>query len=110
MDDYKTQASEALKQVFIGKRPPVIICAAARIKSNDVYLIVCSPRHYDRIAHAQIAHMGNRDLWRHAEEGFVDQYGNFYDRKQAWDIAVKNGQIVRDHDKCPGTLYSEHLY
>lgn len=41
--------------------------------------------------------------------GFVDQYGNFYDRKEAWKIAEREGQI-RHQVAPPGTLYSENLY
>ena len=30
--------------------------------------------------------------------------------KQAYIIAEARGQIIRDHNVCVGTLYSEHLY
>ena len=43
------------------------------------------------------------------EQGFVDQYGRFYTREEAWVIAEKNGQI-KNHVSTPGTLYSECLY
>lgn len=34
----------------------------------------------------------------------------FLTRQEAWVVAEAAGQIVRDKDKCVGTLYSEHLY
>ena len=55
-------------------------------------------------------------------QGFVDQYGKFYDRKEAWKIADKMGQIRRPtgwedfSNPRPagigdeGILFSENLY
>lgn len=44
------------------------------------------------------------------EQGFITNKKRFVDRKEAWVIAEKQGQIIRDHTVCVGTLYSEHLY
>ena len=44
------------------------------------------------------------------EQGFVTNKYRFVSREEAWIIAEKQGQIIRDHDLCVGTLYSEHLY
>ena len=44
------------------------------------------------------------------EQGFVTNKYRFVSREEAWIIAEKQGQIIRDHDLCIGTLYSEHLY
>lgn len=44
------------------------------------------------------------------EQGFVTSQYRFISREEAWNIAEKQGQIIRDKDKCVGTLYSEHLY
>ena len=49
------------------------------------------------------------------EQGFVDQFGNFYSREEAWIIAVTNGQIIRrvGGDMSldgEGKLFSENLY
>lgn len=43
------------------------------------------------------------------EQGFVDQWGEFFNREDAWKIAEANGQI-RFEVSTPGTLYSECLY
>ena len=40
---------------------------------------------------------------------FVNQFGDYLTREQAWVIAEKNGQIIRDVS-CAGTLYSENLF
>ena len=44
------------------------------------------------------------------EQGFVTNKYRFVSREEAWIIAEKQGQIIRDHKVCVGTLYSEHLY
>ena len=44
------------------------------------------------------------------EQGFVTNKYRFVTREDAWIIAEKQGQIIRDHTLCVGTLYSEHLY
>lgn len=53
---------------------------------------------------------GIKDGWGSVEEGFITNNHRFVDRKEAWIIAEKQGQIIRDRDLCVGTLYSEHLY
>jgi hypothetical protein len=44
------------------------------------------------------------------EQGFIDQFGNFLTRKEAYIIARNNGQIYRELDNDTNELYSEHLY
>ncbi len=49
--------------------------------------------------------------WRTSEQGFIDQFGKFYTRDQAWFIADANGQILpSERDWQTGSLHSEHLY
>lgn len=92
-----------------GKREQRIVCAALRNK--DGY-IICSPRHFDSLAHQQIQ-LFEKGAWAGAEQGFVDQHQNFLTRTEAWKIAEAQGQILR---RCGGdtaeggTLYSENLY
>lgn len=50
-----------------------------------------------------------------AVEGFLDEKGNFYDRYEAYDIAMTNGQMsatTRHYkmDKGERELFSEDLY
>lgn len=44
------------------------------------------------------------------EQGFVDQYGTFLDREEAWILADASDQIKYRKDLPAGTLYSEHLW
>jgi hypothetical protein len=88
---------------------PWIVCAALRTQYGEV---VCAPRHFDRIMHTFIKTIFGKigGEWKQAEQGFVDQYGAFYTREAAYDIAAKNGQIRRPEGGTPGVLYSENLY
>lgn len=86
--------------------PPRIVCAAVRLPHG---LVVPSARHFDLTMRLVIASIGIETL-QGAEQGFIDQHGAFYNRDEAWVVAHRNGQIVRDESRCIGTLYSENLY
>jgi hypothetical protein len=95
------------------RNAPYIVCAA--IKSGGD--IIAGPRHYDSIMHHQIRlstkHLipeDARKAWVAAEQGFIDQFGKFYTRQEAWDVAESNGQIKYNLAIQDGVLYSEHLY
>lgn len=45
-----------------------------------------------------------------AEQGFVDQFGAFLTREEAWAIASAAAQIIHPLPGREGTLYSENLY
>lgn len=83
-----------------------IVCAAMLHQDGS---IICSPRHYDPIARAQVKMSGK--VWKGFEtQGFVDQWGVFITREDALEIAKKAGQIIR---RCGGDkreLFSENLY
>ncbi len=73
--------------------------------------IICGARHLDDVMRSHAA--GKRNLrieWRGAEQGFIDQFGNFLTRERAWKVAAKAGQIRNPLDGRRGYLFSEHLY
>lgn len=79
-------------------------------------IIVMGTRHYSNLMQMALDALGGPEVliaWageENYEQGFVDQYGTFLDRKEAWLLAESTGQI-RYRDKLPdGTLYSEHLW
>ena len=49
------------------------------------------------------------EWWRSCEQGFINQFGEFLTREEAWVIANANGQIMRE-STIQGTLFSECLY
>lgn len=87
---------------------PRIVCAANRNQAGTILLGV---RHWDSFMNDHRVFVdafspNNGFKW---EQGFVDQFGNFYNRKEAWVIAEENGQIIRQVS-TPGILFSENLY
>lgn len=79
-------------------------------------IIVMGTRHYSNLMRMALDALGGSEVlikWAGEEnydQGFVDQYGTFLDRKEAWVLAESTGQI-RYRDGLPtGTLYSEHLW
>lgn len=93
---------------------PVIVCAATKFIFNDEIepVIICSPRHWDITMHKLYQILDEYVLAIKTDEvqGFVDQFGVFYDRKDAYRIALENNQIVRTVGGDNGVLYSENLY
>ena len=91
-----------------GKAQPKIICAACRHED----IIIVGPRHWDNTMH-RTAKLMKVDDKLHFEQGFIDQFGNFYNRGEAMIIAKAAGQEI-DIDRGCGrdntTLYSEGLY
>jgi len=96
--------------------PQFIVCAAMR-KGK---FIACGARHFDAVMRRQIVLCGlDFEDW---EQGFIDQYGNFLTRAEAWKIADARGQIRRrtalENNPNPrranigdeGLLFSENLY
>lgn len=106
-EPYKTDPDD-LTRVYI--KPTlsvqrVVVCAANRI--GDV--ILCGARHWDEIMHKQADAMGLAGSACDAEQGFIDQYGQFMDRREAKVVALASGQKLRDPimgDLC----FSENLY
>ncbi len=95
------------------KNKPVIVCAAL-LKEG---IIIAGPRHYDLVMKTQImpiTHCEKRKRkinFNNAEQGFVDQFGKFYNREEALKVAKDAGQDI-DFERNGSTteLYSEGLY
>ena len=93
------------------QRKPWIVCAAMQHKD----CIITGARHFDLIMQRQIelyriAHNnGNHIKW---EQGFIDQFGKFYNRHNAMQIVKESGQPFNaERNSGSGEeLYSEGLY
>jgi hypothetical protein len=88
---------------------PRIVCAA--LKHIPSGAIICGPRHYDMRMLEQI--MNSPHDWKQSAgvlQGFVDAWGDFLTRDEAWFVAKEHGQIIKDADWFSGNLHSEHLY
>ena len=89
-----------------------VVCAAYKMEDG---LIVTGIRHYSPEMRAIMERIYGEGYHLKVDRnfhngGFVDQYGTYLTREEAWVIAERNRQIIKDHDKCIGTLYSEHIY
>lgn len=87
-----------------------VVCAAIRAEDGDILLGI---RHYSADMHAQLNQRADREkFFRRGgdDQGFVDQYGGYMTRREAYDVAMKAGQIF-DHGACDiGRLHSEAIY
>lgn len=102
-----------VSEPYVGKTLPdnIIVCAANR--HTPTGHIILGVRHCDehmRLHRQQLQDPGLNSEW---EQGFIDKFGKFHTRTEAWIIAVAANQIRR---RCGGdtanggTLYSENLY
>lgn len=86
-----------------------IVCAAIKLDE----FVITGARHYDSVMRMTIDHYDIypvEDWYNKAEQGFIDQKGNFLTREEAWIVAEKAGQIVRRVGGDEGCLFSENLY
>jgi len=96
-----------------GGKTRVIVCSAFK---NREGLVICGPRHGDTITREQIEasrRCGNNWDRQNVTQGFIDQFGAFLTRTEAWPVALAAGQIthrVGGDTTNGGTLYSENLY
>ena len=104
-----------------------IICAACKCKIKEmdyngaysaapvfIDVIFCGARHWDSIMDSQRQAYKDKNIYHFLseEQGFIDQSGKFYTRKEAMDFCIANGQPLIHNPKYPKhkELYSEDLY
>ena len=95
--------------------PRRVVCAAIRAFDGELLLGV---RHYSPDMHKQMDMRIDGAKFRHKgdeNQGFVDQWGRWMSRTEAWHVAKANGQLVRPlvGGQTPDgehKLYSENLY
>lgn len=108
----------------ISRGNPTIVCAA--IRHMETQEIILGVRHYDAFMHQTINEKcfvffkteGNNmnslyekyaKDWKQAEQGFIDQFGDFYTRELAWSLCCINGKPLHNIGVTK-KLFSEHLY
>jgi hypothetical protein len=85
--------------------PRRIVCAAMSKEGR----IVTGARHFDKVMRNQMEASEGVKWWKDCEQGFIDQFGDFLNRDEAWIVAEEQEQIRRDVGTT-GHLYSENLY
>lgn len=100
-----------------------IVCAAVLFSRKSCIgdcetlsdLLIIGVHHGDSLMRRQVS----KESWsssnpvqtiREKERGFIDQYGNFHNRKDAFKIAKHNNQIKFHFDESSDELFSEMLY
>ena len=91
-----------------------IVCAAMRCLDGT---LIVGPRHFDSVMRKQYEHLGLLGIVAPKavppEQGFIDQFGTYLSRTEAWRVAESAGQIITrvgGDTTDGGTLYSENLY
>ncbi len=96
-----------------------VVCAANRVvyyvEGFSRHAIALGARHFDPLMRDQIeshwlAMRGSRDQWRVSEQGFIDQWGTFMDRREAFEVAKAAGQLLYGPHLSGGELDSSDLY
>jgi hypothetical protein len=94
-----------------------VVCSACKLvnwETGEEALLI-GPRHFDSVMREQWNRLNSTaKLWVEPEEygqGFIDQWGVYMDRREAWDVAMKAGQVIFTAGGCEGPrLFSENLY
>lgn len=71
--------------------------------------VITGARHFDKVMLGQMKATEGVPWWRDCQQGFIDQFGDFMSREEAWTVARDRQQILREVSD-PGILYSENLY
>jgi hypothetical protein len=123
------KGDNTLNHIGNPKEGQVVVCAANRHEVTG--LIVTGARHLDSVMRTQIfALTGNghevsvdwinnvdtlitsdRGWYPPDCQGFIDNFGDWLNREEAWYVADKAGQIIRQNEfGRVGYLFSENLY
>lgn len=85
-----------------------IVCAAVQAKDGEV---ITGIRHFSPDMKKMINLHPSPEKFRfNSTQGFVDQFGDFWNRQDAWKIAQNASQIYRRCGGDEGKLFSENLY
>lgn len=95
---------------MLARSQRLVVCAALRAEDGDILLGI---RHYSPDMHRNIeARAYGEKFLRLSDEnqGFVDQWGKYMSREEAYTVALEAGQIRYQYACSHGRLYSEALY
>lgn len=97
-------SSEQVWRPDYAKTPRRIVCAANRHRQDG--RIICGARHWDKVMRSHVTD-GGFGNW---DQGFIDQFGDWLCREDAWIVAMNQDQVRRRVGGDKGHLYSENLY
>lgn len=82
-----------------------IVCAAIKFPGGEIIL---GARHWDKRMRETVKALGLKPGLE--DQGFIDQFGDYIDRKEAMKIAIEADQIIRTVGGSGKELFSENLY
>lgn len=87
-----------------------VVCASLYDKELD--LNICGARHCDTVMWYQICAMeGMKERVPSMEQGFIDQWGKFMSREEAFEVATAAEQIIKKTGNPDSKeLFSEDIY
>lgn len=95
------------QQEYGSNLPRRVVCAACMWPDGH---IISGVRHYSPDMRLSIALQGYNPTEMGIQQGFIDQFGAFLTRQEAFKIALSQGQYRPYEPYNFGTLYSEDLY
>lgn len=101
----------AMVEGFFKNKPRVVVCAATLlITEGHDSVVLLGARHWDQSMHNQLS--CQEEYFDKADEtqGFIDQFGVFMTREEAFEVATAAGQIKYRCGGDEGVLFSENLY
>lgn len=111
-----------LEHKLQGWKLPRIVSAANEIIYRDQTghvrkLVVAGARHCDQVMGEvtkalEVRHgtIPGREVYVDEDQGFIDNFGNYWTRQEAWTIAEFHNQITERMGWLTGRLHSENLY
>lgn len=88
-----------------------VVCAAVKFQTEHGEMVIASPRHYDRTCVTMLKELRNHMAVVEVDQGFLDQFGEYMTREEAFIVASTANQIIRTcGSEHTGRLYSENLY
>jgi hypothetical protein len=104
MDGTTTSDTERSRILAMNNRER--IHEAAYIKDGVVYSVPRPQRHCH--VHWIMNQLGV--MWYNSRSGFTTTWGRYVDRKEAWEIAKREGQVIDGVRHVEGMLFSEDLW
>ncbi|MCO5250954.1 MAG: hypothetical protein M9949_05985 [Candidatus Kapabacteria bacterium] len=95
-------------EVKLQNLPERILCAA--IRNPDEKDLAGQPLIYCGLRHCNILWQSKSVSRKLHHQGFLTSFGRFVDRKEAYQIAKKNNQIIDEYRVVNDMLFSECLY
>lgn len=96
-------------------RRRIVSAANKYVLTDGRQIVVPCVRHSSRELHANLALLKEVGLLKRGvcfpdNQGFIDQYGNWWSREEAFIIATAANQVNMDRNGSDDELYSEGLY